>query len=94
MVRRALEEAIHAALKEMGLDLRLKVAKAPKDKPGDYGVPLFALAKELRKPPQTIAEELKSRLELPPFVEEAIPVGGYLNFRLRTEDLLEEALRP
>jgi arginyl-tRNA synthetase (EC 6.1.1.19) len=45
MVRRALEEAIHAALKEMGLDLRLKVAKAPKDKPGDYGVPLFALAK-------------------------------------------------
>jgi arginyl-tRNA synthetase len=27
-------------------------------------------------------------------VEEAIPVGGYLNFRLRTEDLLEEALRP
>jgi arginyl-tRNA synthetase len=94
MVRRALEEAIHAALKEMGLDLRLKVAKAPKDKPGDYGVPLFALAKELRKPPQAIAEELKSRLELPPFVEEAIPVGGYLNFRLRTEDLLEEALRP
>ncbi|WP_018111399.1 arginine--tRNA ligase [Thermus igniterrae] len=94
MVRRALEEAIHAALKEMGLDLRLKVAKAPKDKPGDYGVPLFALAKKLRKPPQAIAEELRSRLELPPFVEEAIPVGGYLNFRIRTEDLLKEALRP
>lgn len=94
MVRRALEEAIHQALKEMGLDLRLKVAKAPKDKPGDYGVPLFALAKELRKPPQAIAEELKARLDLPPFVEEVIPVGGYLNFRIRTEDLLKEALRP
>jgi arginyl-tRNA synthetase len=52
MVRRALEEAIHTALKEMGLDLRLKVAKAPKDKPGDYGVPLFALAKALKKPPR------------------------------------------
>lgn len=94
MVRRALEEAIRQALKEMGLDLRLKVAKAPKDKPGDYGVPLFALAKELRKPPQAIAEELKARLDLPPFVEEAIPVGGYLNFRIRTRDLLKEALRP
>ncbi|WP_279165354.1 arginine--tRNA ligase [Thermus scotoductus] len=94
MVRRALEEAIHQALKEMGLDLRLKVAKAPKDKPGDYGVPLFALAKELRKPPQAIAEELKARLALPPFVEEVIPVGGYLNFRIRTKDLLKEALRP
>ncbi|BDG15921.1 arginine--tRNA ligase [Thermus brockianus] len=93
MVRRALEEAIHEALKEMGLDLRLKVARAPKDKPGDYGVPLFALAKELKKPPQAIAEELKGRLKLPPFVEEAIPVGGYLNFRLRSEDLLKEALR-
>ncbi|WP_105316526.1 arginine--tRNA ligase [Thermus tenuipuniceus] len=94
MVRRALEEAIHQALKEMGLDLRLKVAKAPKDKPGDYGVPLFALAKELRKPPQVIAEELKARLDLPLFVEEVIPVGGYLNFRIRTDDLLKEALRP
>ncbi|WP_117237214.1 arginine--tRNA ligase [Thermus sediminis] len=94
MVRRALEEAIHHALMEMGLDLRLKVAKAPKDKPGDYGIPLFAPAKELRKPPQAIALELKARLRLPPFVEEAIPVGGYLNFRLRTEDLLKEALRP
>jgi len=94
MVRRALEEAIHTALKELGLDLRLKVARAPKDKPGDYGVPLFALAKELRKPPQAIAEELKARLDLPPFVEEVIPVGGYLNFRIRTKDLLKEALRP
>ncbi|MEZ0347890.1 MAG: arginine--tRNA ligase, partial [Thermus sp.] len=93
MVRRALEEAIHEALKEMGLELKPKVARAPKDKPGDYGVPLFALAKELKKPPQAIAEELKERLRLPPFVEEAIPVGGYLNFRLRTEALLLEALK-
>ncbi len=93
MVRRALEEAVREALKEMGLDLPLRVAKAPKDKPGDYGVPLFALAKELKKPPQAIAEELKGRLRLPPFVEEAIPVGGYLNFRLSTEALLEEALK-
>jgi len=94
MVRRALEEAIHEALKELGLDLRPKLARAPKDKPGDYGVPLFAPAKALKRPPQAIAEELKTRLRLPPFVEEAIPVGGYLNFRLRTEDLLKEALRP
>ncbi|MCS7218337.1 MAG: arginine--tRNA ligase [Thermus sp.] len=94
MVRRALEEAIHHALKEVGLDLRPRVAKAPKDKPGDYGVPLFALAKELKRPPQALALELKDRLDLPPFVEEAIPVGGYLNFRIRTEDLLREALRP
>ncbi|GLV47671.1 arginine--tRNA ligase [Thermus sp. LT1-2-5] len=93
MVRRALEEAIHEALKEMGLELKPKVAKAPKDKPGDYGVPLFALAKELKKPPQAIAQEVKERLRLPPFVEEAIPVGGYLNFRLRTESLLAEALK-
>lgn len=94
MVRRALEEAVHEALRELGLDLRPKVARAPKDKPGDYGVPLFAPAKALKRPPQALAEELKARLKLPPFVEEAIPVGGYLNFRLRTEDLLKEALRP
>ena len=94
MLRRALEEAIAQALKEMGVPARLKVARAPKDKPGDYGVPLFALAKELRKPPQAIAQELKDRLPLTECVEEAIPVGGYLNFRLRTEALLREALRP
>ncbi len=94
MLRRALEEALNETLKAMGLEARLRVAKAPKGKPGDYGVPLFPLAKSLKKPPQAIAEELRDRLPLPPFVEEAIPVGGYLNFRLRTEALLEEALRP
>ena len=65
MLRRALEEAIAQALKEMGVPARLKVARAPKDKPGDYGVPLFALANELRKPPQAISHELKDRLPLP-----------------------------
>lgn len=93
MLRRALEEAIAQALKEMGVPVRLKVARAPKDKPGDYGVPLFALAKELRKPPRPSPRSSRTGFPCPSSWRRPSP-WGYLNFRLRTEALLREALRP
>lgn len=53
---------------------------------GDYSFPCFKLAKELRKAPQTIATELKEKLE---FDESTISkvevVGGYLNFFVNSE---------
>lgn len=48
---------------------------------GDLSLPCFKLSKQLRKPPQAIAEELKSRVELEGF-ERVEAVSGYLNFYL------------
>ncbi len=66
----------------------------PKDvKNGDYAFPCFRLAKELKKAPQQIANEIKEKIE----VEEAIikkveVLGGYLNFYSNKELLAKEVL--
>ncbi len=94
MLRFALEEALAQAFKTLGVEEAPRLARTPKGKPGDYGLPLFALAKALRRPPQAIAEAVQKALPPLPFVEESFFVGGYLNFRLRTQAILEEALKP
>ncbi|MFB9329361.1 arginine--tRNA ligase [Paenibacillus aurantiacus] len=53
----------------------------PNPEMGDLSLPCFKLSKLLRKPPQAIAEELKSRINLGE-VERIEAVSGYLNFYL------------
>ena len=50
---------------------------------GDFAMPCFKLAKNMRKPPRLIAEELKAKINLPEFIEKAEAVNGYLNFYLK-----------
>ena len=52
----------------------------PNDEMGDYAFPCFKLAKILRKAPNMIAEELKSKLDTDEVIERIEIVGGYLNF--------------
>ncbi len=56
--------------------------EVPKDQAnGDYAFPCFRLAKELRKSPMVIADEIKSKIELNSDVIEKVDVvSGYLNF--------------
>ena len=56
--------------------------EVPKDSVnGDYAFPCFKLAKELRKSPMIIADEIKSKIELNSDVIEKVDVvSGYLNF--------------
>ena len=60
---------------------------------GHLALPVFALAKPLRLAPAVIAQTLVQRLNsmLPPYVDSASAVGGYINLSLRTrytQDLL------
>ena len=67
------------------------VLEKPKDKKfGHFATPIaFALAKELRRSPMQIADELaKSFSELSIF-EKVEPIRGYVNFKL-SEDFLDE----
>ena len=56
--------------------------EVPKDASnGDYAFPCFKLAKELRKSPMMIAEDIKQNIELDTSVIEKVDVvSGYLNF--------------
>ena len=66
----------------------------PKDvKNGDYAFPCFRLAKELKKAPPAIAEELKEKIKInEELIEKIEIVGGYLNFYISTTKLTEEVL--
>lgn len=66
----------------------------PKDnKNGDYAFPCFRLAKELRKAPQQIANEIKEKLVMDDTIIEKVEVlGGYLNFYSNKRKLTKEVI--
>lgn len=70
--------------------------ETPKDtKNGDYSFPCFRLAKELKKAPPVIANEIKEKLEQVEEnkeIEKIEVVGGYLNFFVNKSVLAQEVL--
>lgn len=67
--------------------------ETPKDsKNGDYAFPCFRLAKELRKAPPAIANEIKEKLEFVEEIEKVEVAGGYLNFFINKATLAKEVL--
>jgi len=66
----------------------------PKDiKNGDYAFPCFRLAKELKKAPPQIANEIKEKIEVnEEFIGKVEVLGGYLNFYVNQKLLVEEVL--
>lgn len=61
---------------------------------GDFALPCFKYARELRKAPQVIAQDFAARMAGDPLVARTEAVGGYLNFYLdraaRVADTLAE----
>lgn len=63
-----------------------------KDHLGDLAFPCFSLAKDFRKSPQSIAEELAGQLNHPQF-KQAEAIGGYLNLFLDQTFFTEHTLK-
>ena len=63
----------------------------PNSDMGDLAFPCFRLSKQLRKPPVTIAENIKSEFESDS-VKECISAGGYINFKLKDKIFTDEIL--
>ena len=81
----------------LGYDLKAKLEQ-PKDKNlAHYAMPVFVLAKELKKAPPQIATEIAEKLNSSAnddFTAEA--VGGYVNFKLNAgflNDFANKALK-
>lgn len=64
----------------------------PDENMGDYAFPCFRLAKELKKAPVIIANELKEKVEENNILEKVEVVGGYLNFYINKEILIKNTL--
>lgn len=79
---------------ELNNDELYSYIEIPKDQAnGDYAFPCFKLAKELRKSPMAIADEIKEKIELNSDVIEKVDVvSGYLNFFVNKEMLAKTIL--
>ena len=66
----------------------------PKDtKNGDYSFPCFKLAKELKKAPQMIANDIKEKINIEGTgIEKVEVIGGFLNFFVDKKVLAREVL--
>ncbi len=66
----------------------------PKDtKMGDYALPCFKLAKEMKKSPVIIANEIKEKIEMPnKYISKIEAVNGFLNIFINNEMLIENVL--
>ena len=82
----------------MGISSRPTLERAPKEI-ADYALPCFTFAKELKKNPALIAEEIETALDTPEFSNilkffHVETKGAYLNFRFRTSFLVDRGLIP
>ena len=60
---------------------------------GDYAFPCFRLAKELRKAPPVIANEIKEKIDINNELIDSVQVaGGYLNFYINKELLVKTTI--
>ena len=80
---------------ELNVEELKSFIEVPKDTTnGDYAFPCFKLAKELKKSPMIIANEIKEKIVLDVAVIEKVDVvSGYLNFFVNKEKLAEEVVK-
>ena len=78
-------------LNEEELESYIEKPKDPKN--GDYAFPCFRLAKELKKAPAIIANDIQGKIETnKKEIEKIEVIGGYLNFYINKNAITKEAL--
>lgn len=76
--------------KELKKEVELEVP--PNAEMGDFAFPCFSLAKEFKKNPVQIAQELANKIKKTSFIERIEAKGPYLNFFLNKKNLAEQVL--
>ncbi len=89
LIRGALEDLIGKEAE--GLPIPLDRPRQPEH--GDLGLPCFPFAKPLKTNPARAAAMLAERLEPDDVVEEIIPTGPFLNFRLKRGTLAKSVIQ-
>jgi len=82
--------------KEVGLtesEIENMIEIPPSSAMGDFAFPCFSLSKQLRKSPQQIALDLKSKIKLPKGFSYIEASGPYLNFFLNRKKFAENLIK-
>ena len=89
-IAKAISQAIDLQVNEIE-----SFIETPKDKNnGDYAFPCFRLAKQLKKAPPAIAEEIKQKIQIDEkYISKVEIAGGYLNFYINKKLQVEELLK-
>ena len=75
------------------IELERYIEIPPNHEMGDYSFPCFKLAKELKKSPIVIAEEISGKINLDESLFERVEnTSGYLNFFVNKRSLVEQVL--
>lgn len=92
--KKEISENIAKAINIQPEELITYIEKPKDNKNGDYAFPCFRLAKELKKSPLEIANEIKEKIELNEKIIEKVEVlNGYLNFYINNKLLVSEVLK-
>lgn len=70
----------------------ISLTTPPDSRLGDIALPCFQFAKELRRSPVDIADELKDTLECADFIDKMEVAGGYLNFYINRPVFIKNTL--
>lgn len=74
---------INAKMDNLEIDVIENLLEVPPNKElGDYAFPCFVLAKQLKKAPVAIAQDLAGTLEKTDMLQDIVPTGPYVNFKL------------
>jgi len=93
-IKKEIAEKIAETVKMESVALEDWIETPPDDKMGDYSFPCFRLAKELKKAPQKIAEEMAEQIQLTADdgIEKVEVIGGYVNFFVKPDKLATNVL--
>lgn len=87
-----LKEILISALPEVLVNHKNLINKCADSSKGDFCLPCFALAKELKKAPNIIADELAKELSKNQLIVKAEAVNGYLNMFLNKAQVISAVL--
>lgn len=93
-LKTSLQNALRRALSSLDVTVDIPIQDVPADKPGDYGTPVaFSLARQLRKNPADIAQNILQSLDLPEGIAKAEAVGPYINFFVDTSSFIQNVIQ-
>jgi arginyl-tRNA synthetase len=92
LTQRLLAEFNKAAETALGQSpMEVSIGSPPNVNMGDFAIECFPLAKQLRKSPKIVAEEIVARLQKGSLIAEAIAAGPYINIKVNSETLFKFA---
>lgn len=88
----AIFEQLKNILKDLGIE-QAEFSLPPKPEMGDLAFPVFAIAKEMKKNPAELAQELAQKIPAQGMIEKVQAFGPYVNFFLNAKEVAKIVLK-